>query len=76
MATAIPIHELIVARLTGAARLTPTTISFKQASQISGLSESHLRFLASDRGECKLATSKVGRKRLVSYESLQRLIQS
>jgi hypothetical protein len=33
--------ETLLARLTPAPRLTPTTISFKQASQISGLSESH-----------------------------------
>jgi len=65
----------LLARLTPAPRVTPTTISFKQAAQISNLSESHLRFLASERGEHKLETVKVGRRRLVNRASLESLIQ-
>jgi hypothetical protein len=74
MATAI--DSLIEHLIAAPARLLPTTISFKQAAEISGLSESHLRFLASDRGERKLATSRVGRRRLVDRNSLENLIRS
>ena len=66
--------DTLIARLTPAPRLAPTTISFKQSSQISGLSESHLRFLSSDRGGRKLETVKVGRRRLVNRASLESLL--
>jgi len=69
--------DTLLQRLTAPApRLAPTTISFKQASQISGLSESHLRFLASERGEHKLQTVKVGRRRLIESTSLENLLKS
>jgi hypothetical protein len=75
MATAI--DSLIERLIPAPARVTlPITVTFKDASKLSGLSESHLRFLASDRGGRKLATSKVGRKRLVEFASLQSLIKS
>jgi len=69
-------HNLI-ARLIPAPQAThPITVTFKDAAKLSGLSESHLRFLASDRGERKLATSKVGRRRLVNRASLENLVKS
>lgn len=73
---AATIYNLIAARLAAPALLTPTTLTFKQAAQISNLSESHLRFLASERGEYKLATVTVGRRRLVNRASLENLIKS
>jgi len=71
---AATIYNLIAARLTTAA--TTKTISFKQAAEISGLSESHLRFLSSDCGGRKIKTVKVGRRRLVNRASLENLIRS
>jgi hypothetical protein len=74
---AATIYNLIAARLTAPLQAThPITITFKDASKLSGLSVSHLRFLASKRGECKLQSVKVGRRRLVKRASLESLIRS
>ena len=50
-----------LAHLTAPRTLAPIAVTFKDAARLSGLSESHLRFLAREK---KLETSKVGRKRL------------
>ena len=71
------IHNLI-ARLTAPALQAthPITVTFENAAKLSGLSVSHLRFLASVRGGFKLQSVKVGRRRLVNRASLENLIRS
>jgi hypothetical protein len=68
----------LIARLSSPAPwlASPIAVTFKDASKLSGLSESHLRFLASEKGERQLATTKVGRRRLVNRLSLEALLQS
>jgi len=52
-------------------RSEPLAVSFKEAAKITGLSESHLRKLAREQA---IESTKHGRRRLVSYESLQSLV--
>jgi excisionase family DNA binding protein len=53
-------------------RTTPLSVTFKNAADLTGLSESHLRFLARVK---RLETVKLGRKRLVRYRSLEALLK-
>jgi hypothetical protein len=68
--------DSFISRLAPRTAPTPISVTFKDAARLSGLSESHLRFLTSDRGDRKLITHKVGRQRLVEFSSLQSLIRS